>query len=254
VVQLSTAAKTKSPEDEDDSRRLSRRTLGVGEDVTMYVRPQIASASDFSATLGICSNANGEVVYCAPHLPSGDRVSVSAGGVSHSITFNVIKPTGYVTSIHEYNALNLYDGEAGNFYVRLNVRLKPTYVSFAKMQIIELPRVAQDAEGYFAEPSMSYILDHGTHGAGCWLDIDANNSYLDTVSAGTYYVPWGGGGAFTWPIPVAWRVGTEAGVENPLCNMDQRFELDSNGTVRIKKFNRVFERPINGGIQFGEGN
>ena len=248
VVQISTSANAASTADR------SRRTFGVGETVVMYAQPRISDANVFYPALGVCSNANGEVVYCAPHQPCSDSVLVAVENVTHTITFNVIKPTAYATTIASSNEWPLASGQAGAFEVKLNVELRPKSVSFAKMQVIELPRVANDAEGYFAEPSMTHILDHGTHGAGRWMPINAHNVYVDTVSAECFFAPWGNGGSFTWPIPVAWRVGTEAGVENPLCNMDQRFELDSNGTVRIKKFNRVFERPVNGGIQFGGDN
>ena len=58
--------------------------------------------------------------------------------------------------------------------------------------------------------------------------------------------PWLGGGSFTWPIPNAWRVEGDVGVTNTFCNTDQRFELDANGTSRLKKFGYTGELMTNG--------
>jgi len=58
--------------------------------------------------------------------------------------------------------------------------------------------------------------------------------------------PWLNGGSFTWPIPNAWRVSGDTGVTNLFGNTDQRFELDADGTARLKKFYRVGERMTNG--------
>jgi hypothetical protein len=39
----------------------------------------------------------------------------------------------------------------------------------------------------------------------------------------------------SWEMPAVWRFYQEEGVENSLTMLTQRFELDANGTSRIKK-------------------
>ena len=60
--------------------------------------------------------------------------------------------------------------------------------------------------------------------------------------------PWGQGGGFTWPITNAWRVAHDNAVTNHFSHRlkyDQTFELDSNGTVRIRKMGYTIQRTTN---------
>ena len=56
-----------------------------------------------------------------------------------------------------------------------------------------------------------------------------------------------GGGSLTWPIPMAWRFAFGNGTlpQNVFTEYTQRFELDADGTVRIKKFGYCAERTTN---------
>ena len=125
-------------------------------------------------------------------------------------------------------------------------RLLPRRVSFKNVQLIELPRVATDANGYYAQPSKADLLDHGKHDAGKWVEVEEYNIVNDETFMQKNPQPWLGGGSFTWPIPNAWRVKDDVGVTNTFCNTDQRFELDANGTARLKKFGYTGERMTNG--------
>ena len=125
-------------------------------------------------------------------------------------------------------------------------RLMPRIVSFKEVQIVELPRVATDAVGYYAQPSKTNLLDHGMHGAGTWAGVEDYNVVRDDAFMEENPPPWLGGGSFTWPIPNAWRVKNDVGVTNVFCDTDQRFELDANGTSRVMKFGYAGERMTNG--------
>ena len=56
-----------------------------------------------------------------------------------------------------------------------------------------------------------------------------------------------GGGSLTWPIPMAWRFAFGNGPlpQNVFTEYTQRFELDANGTTRIRKFGFCAERMTN---------
>ena len=125
-------------------------------------------------------------------------------------------------------------------------RLLPHYVSFANLEVIELPRIANDARGYYDQLSKTNLWDHGLHGAGVWVEVEAGNRVSDTATMEINNPPWLGGGSFTWPIPNAWRVKNDVNETNIFCNTDQRFELYASGTAQLLKFGCVGERATNG--------
>jgi hypothetical protein len=49
----------------------------------------------------------------------------------------------------------------------------------------------------------------------------------------------------SWEMPAVWRFYQEEGVENSLTMLTQRFELEANGTSRIKKMGCIVERGTN---------
>ena len=58
----------------------------------------------------------------------------------------------------------------------------------------------------------------------------------------------GDGGSFTWPIENAWRLRSGPAVTNYfpwIETYDQRFELDSDGTTRIEKFDYSLQQKTN---------
>ena len=157
----------------------------------------------------------------------------------------ILEPIAFLTQVVSTNVYAEI-GQSGGFCTTFRRRIIPENVSFANLQIIELPRVATDATGYYLQPSKEHLLDHGDNGAGEWIDVDDRNSAFDTAGMGINESPWLGGGSFTWPIPVAWRVSDDDCATNVFCSTDQRFELDADGTSRVLKFNHVSERMTNG--------
>ena len=126
-------------------------------------------------------------------------------------------------------------------------RLLPQYVSFSKnIEVVEVACVSQDPRGYYKQPSKANLLDHGQHGAGVWNVVEDENRITDKATMQINDSPWLGGGSFTWPIPNKWRKAGSSWSGNEFCDTDQRFELDANGTARLKKFHYVSERMTNG--------
>ena len=133
-------------------------------------------------------------------------------------------------------------------------RLLPQMVSFKELELIEWPRVSTDPVGYYRQPSKAGLLDHGLHGAGEWNGVGDENTVGDLARMEINNPPWLGGGSFTWPIPNAWRIKDHGGEGTYFCNTDQRFELDADGTTRLKKFYRAGERTTNGVYRTWETN
>ena len=140
-------------------------------------------------------------------------------------------------------------GIAGGIVCEYDLHLLPTNVSFSALETSELSRVSTNACGYFAKPELAELLDHGAHGGGVWHSLMPRNLFFDTASISAIPGDWLGGGAFTYPIPRAWRPIGVASITNELNHSpsyDQRMELDSDGTTRIIKFNYTVERSTNG--------
>ena len=237
VVMLTAAAVETWP------TNMIRRVFGVGETVSIYKTPNITVTA--SASRGSCLIEQSYVKYLCPHSGDDDEVLITAKGCPHPMAFSIQEPTGY-NVINVDSNITAQVGESGGFGMDFRCRLMPRRVSFKNVQVIELPREATDADGYFTQPSKADLLDHGMHGAGTWGGVGLHNVVNDETFMEENPPPWLDGGSFTWPIPNAWRVEGDVGETNTFCNTDQRFELDANGTARLKKFGYIGERMTNG--------
>jgi len=236
-----------------------RTLLGVGESVLFFFKPhqivthfnctsgEVTEPSPYqqwSGEGGFVETGMDAAVFTASHTAAVSCVTMEVGGCSQEYEFKIVEPEGFhVESVdHIYYDNN---GYSGLFDLTFNNLLMPTNVSFGMVQVMEVPRVATNAVGYYAQPSKSEMLDHGKHGAGRWRNVGVNNRSDDFVRAGYNAPPWLEGGSFTWPIPVAWRVYGDEGVTNIFTQTDQRFELDADGTARVRKFGYCGERTTN---------
>ena len=221
-----------------------RRVFGVGETASIYKTPNIETTA--VASRGSCAIGRLGISYTSPYEDGVDTVVVAANEVSHPIEFSICEPTGYSVITVKSRAFAT-EGESGGFKMFFTCRLLPAWVSFAKNIFLrEVPCIANDATGYYAQPRKAKLLNHGLHGAGEWNVVAAENIVSDTATMEVNDQPWLGGGSFTWPIPNAWRGKDDNGSGTIFCNTDQRFELDADGTARLKKFYRFGERMTNG--------
>jgi hypothetical protein len=158
---------------------------------------------------------------------------------------NRVAPSGFVVR-DITKKVNGILGEAGNFSAEIAYYPLPTTVSFVSLEFVEVGMVATDATGYFADSSRTSMLNHSLYGANEWFHLLGYDDYfVDDIAMPPLPKPWGTGGAFTWPVPVGWRCAGEKGVTNIVCYHNQRFELEANGTSRIKKMGCIVERGTN---------
>ena len=221
----------------------NRRELGVAEDITINIEPGIQFTC--SAMRGHVRKWMSSIAYKAPKDGGNDYVYVNAKGVVHDIWYGIVEPSGY-QALRVRRASFADIGQSGGFVLYFTCRLLPEYVSFENIEIIELPRIASDAIGYYAQPCKTNLWNHGSHGAGVWNVVAGENLIYDKAQMEINEPPWLNGGSFTWPIPNAWRIVGDEATTNVFCSTDQRFELDVDGTTRLSKFNYVGERQTNG--------
>ena len=245
VTQSMTVARVSHETFSEAPSNRERLTLGVGEQVLFYSEPEGLITNAYCSA-GVTSNLveYGEVVFSAMSTGGWSDVSIDCYGALLHYVFSVVEPAGLVVDEVKPFVRDI-PNQSGDFVLLFFNRIVPTDVSFYAVETLEIPMVATNAIGYYAQPSMSDSLDHGKRGAGRWCGMGDDNSYGDYVSVSENPPPWLDGGSFTWPIPFAWRHQKDTSATNVFCRFEQRFELDCDGTSRVKKFGYCGERTTN---------
>ena len=224
----------------------SRRDLGVRERVSMFISPLPDDVNVVSGVEGghieRTDQEGNQWIYTAPACRTNDLVQFSVGDVNHYIPFEVYEPTGY--NVKDFIVeINTNKCISGFFGAEIYLQLIPTNVSFDAVEVMELGMIATNATPYFLHESRTNWLDHSLCGANVWDKV--LDGLQDEVFISELDPPWSDGEGYTWPVPNYWRVIGDVTQGKCFCNTDQRFELDGNGTARIKKFGFVFECDTN---------
>ena len=224
----------------------NRRSVGIGEWVSVELDPVPFGMSVSER------NPGGRVIqstgfanrwnYRAPYTECLDILEFAASDNRLEVPFEVLEPDGYEVSPIIVNYVPT-PGIAGAFEMMFDLHLTPTNVSFNALDIIEQGMVSTNAVGYFLDPSRTNWLDHAQWGADHWDAVSVG--LHDTARIGECPPPWGSGGSFTWPIPNHWGVSNTHAPSGYFCNTDQTFEIDADGTTRIRKFGYVGECTTN---------
>lgn len=177
----------------------------------------------------------------APEEGGTMELSVTFDGHVVSRTFHIREPAGVVSAkIRTNDSFEVGSPGAG---MRLYpVVVGPTNVSFYKVQIKEVGSAATNCTGWWVTntpPPHDLVA-----GADRWIPLDAENAWRDHA-AWSMPVPPGASGHFEWPIPARWRVGNN-GTEQDMTGWLQEIDLDTNGTVTIRKFGKWVTRTIDG--------
>ena len=131
--------------------------------------------------------------------------------------------------------------------MNMELLMYPLYVSFCGIWAEEIPDELETCpkSGYYADPTVGKPWSHTTAaGAGKWREISAYNEWTHD-KAGTrasYPMPWRAGWK-EWDIPVGW--GQYRGELLGRCVPDpttQRFDIEANGTVTVRKFGHWIKR------------
>jgi len=223
-----------------------QKEVVVGERIDISLTPNNVASSMIVESGRVTKDGLNGFIYFAPQKACIDRLEVDVNNVEFEVYFSVLQPSGFaVKSIKGFNS-GLHN-KAGNYSALIDYIPLPTNVSFYALEFMEIGMKATDAAGYFAKPEYASLLDHSLWGAGEWFSMESySDCFVDEIAINIDLPqPWDNGGSFTWPIPVVWRFYQEEGVTNPLGNQDQRFEIDANGTSRIRKLGCTVEQCTN---------
>lgn len=207
----------------------TRTKLGVGEKVTFEIKPVINKMT-WTATagkFGIVSTKN--AFYTAPNKGKNDElITATYEGYTYSASFEVVEPK-------VENALAKVDMEfpAGTHGVGMKItpiEIGPSDVSFAAVEVKELPGPASNIWGYYTNVTRSLAHQPTSE----WIQLNKNNHWADTAWHSEDPSPWSLGG-FEWDIPVKWRVKADNNYEGSFSrNRTQIMQLiGTNGAATL---------------------
>ena len=235
----------------------ARTTLGVGEEVDVYlyspytspydpVPPNWSTNVSWTTTAGSVSPlTGGSTGLTAPSNAASVTVTMHYNTVAFSTNFTVVEPTTVVCAVTV--GRTYFDiGQAGAG-MHITPYVGPTNVSFYQVQLMEVGQPATDVQGYFldlAHPAPPH--DYASKADHFDIQLGYDNSWpanYDWATSGVYRSPYSQG-SFTWHIPAKWKVGS--GPTNDLAaSWDQVFTLAPDGTVTVQKFNHTVTRHVN---------
>lgn len=213
----------------------SRTTIGVGEQLTLTLSPDCGTPIWWvlSGDGTLSAMSGNPVTFTAGDQAGSPIVIGTEGGVSQSVTFNVIPPSNVQFTKDGGDRHLQYFTSAGFL---AHVKILPTTVSFGAIHVREDSAPLSSASGVWTTM--------GTHPQGDWEAINDDNT-LGTSDGDDHVAAWSSGvqpGGFTWSIPVRYAVDT-SGNGYVFWTYDQVFTADNNGTA-VQSKNGVLTAPM----------
>lgn len=174
--------------------------------------------------------------------------------VSHTVATRCLIPSMIVcTGDPTVNFYTVPNGQAGGVGMNLALTLCPSNVSFSGIRIKEAVTSNGVPSGYFKDNYFSNWWNHtGVQGANRVISVGEVNNFGDSAEMvdGCPRIPETGSwstGSITWTIPVVWREPTTFSISmgfQDLSVVQQKFTIDSAGTVGVEKFGKRVERAV----------
>ena len=218
-----------------------RTELGVGEEFAL-ISPWFLGEAVWHQNGEATPVGTGPlVIFTAPDEGGALQLSVSFNGHVVSRTFQVLEPEG-IASAQIQATDSFAAGCCAAGMILYPVVVGSTHVSFYKVQIKEVGREATNCTGWWATHAPQ--PHNAETGAGIWIPLNENNFWQDHV-VGNLSVQEGAAGHFEWEIPALWKV-MESETEHVMTGWLQEFDLESTGTVTIRKFGKWVTRTLDG--------
>lgn len=231
IVKVETETVATTPADR------KRVRLGVGEKVTLTLKPTILTPVTWSLTgNGTLSATTGNPITLTAHeRASAPSVTATVGGASLPVNFTVVEPTSETAIIGSVDSFPPGVQGAG---MQLVITVNPTDVSLANIELLEVPGPATNVTGYFtsyAGSSLNHVPNPN------WIQLSSDNKWGDHAAFSYFPAPWSAGG-FEWVIPVKWRVVGSTNAAS-LPNRHQTFSISgASGTSSVLKLGQSVTR------------
>jgi hypothetical protein len=200
--------------------------------VTLSVKP---GPGAWSVTKGKLSGKSGAtVVFTADSKPGATTVTVTVGGQTATVDFDVIAPTSVVMSV---NGLRHKANNVPNGGIHTDVYIGPADVSFANIELLE-----QDV-GATASGRWAALGGKGHHPNKNWgpmtQDVASGKGtkfvFMDNCAiwGGSKNPPWEGHASFQ--IPWLYRVVGDGGGGTRFATVAQTMDTDASGATTVAK-------------------
>ena len=233
---------------------MSRHVFGVNEWVHVAKTPADVNVAVCVDGDSILVGVDNDQFWC-PWEGRRSELSFTSGNTVLTSYIQTCNPEP--KAIHaEWNGGVGTNGCSGQVGMSLVVALYPMTVSFCGIYMQEIPDEDENCprSGYFANGEIGRPWSHTAGaGAGIWTCVSSGNIWTgDRVGTGrTFPPPWSDGWK-EWDIPVGWGTYEGGGYRikgtSQTCPTTQRFEIDSQGTVTIRKFSHSIRRTIDNKI------
>jgi hypothetical protein len=214
----------------------SRTTIGAGESVDLSSSAKGAWSASGGTLLG---GINGtEAYWKAPARAGTYTITLDADGQIATKTFEVVEPE----KIHyRFKKQTYIDPGRAGAGMQLTMDLSPSHVSFAALEIKEMPHEASAQDGYFLRPGYP-AFDARHRPNPSWTGVLANNllAATDKADMEVERLPRSEGGAWmkgkvVWKIPHNFK-GRDDKADKHFTDVVQTMEiLDKEGTCRVTK-------------------
>ena len=215
----------------------TRTTIGVGEDVDLSLAGSPSGTFTWTTSAGRVSPTNGtSTTLTAPERAATATVTVNFAGGSCIKSFTVLEPASESAVI---GSTNVYPAGTQGAGMHLDpITVAPTTVSFANVEVLEVPGPATSIYGYFtnyAATNLNHVPNPN------WIQLNDLNQWADEAAFSGWPSPWKAGG-FTWIIPVRWRVVGSTNAAS-LPNRTQVFSINgTNGNSTVSKLGQSVSR------------
>ena len=262
AIRLRFTPEVEAPQNES----IGRHRYGVYEIVNCFQNP--ASPRVEWQTTGCTSLGN--MKFRLPLSRATEPITASCEGTTYTPALVVVEPDGIEGRCLGFETYGVQTNHAGGIGMYLGFHLKPFEVSFSGLMFEEVPCDRGSHSGYFSNPVFSDIWCHSSaNGAGRWHSVSADSNRVggedtvDTVAIESDLPRMVPDGSFTndsryawanghieWEIPCGWNAADGEPIPHREFATDtrHRLELDTAGTVRLKKLGNEVIREINGTI------
>jgi hypothetical protein len=226
----------------------ARKTIGVGEEVSLTLLPDTLGNVIWTKTSGGGSIEFGEsVVFTAPDCEGTTILAANSQGVSLPVVFSVIEPSSVV--FENNSIVNAFAPPSQNFYsikYFANVYFMPDEVNFGKMKVCEGYAQTQTEPGYFRDypPSPHPSSENAPRGVGGSIVVEGKGTKADWENGGDEIT---GTSQYVSMVPIRdgyawhdiqWKYKVGEGAYKQICTVRQDYRLtgnSTNATLRITK-------------------
>ncbi|MCQ2394623.1 MAG: hypothetical protein MJ249_10085, partial [Kiritimatiellae bacterium] len=233
-----------------------RHQWGVGEEFYCTWCPMLSLTTETNCGCVKNSTYSSQQDFTCPFHSSESIVNMVFRGQTYCPITRVIEPQAIEARNAEHLEFEVDVGRPGGVGFQMDLHILPGHVSFTALDFVEVPSNDSTIEGYFTNRVFSGMWYHTVErGAGERHRIQSENFWFtDLATMGDELILPCSNGRLVWNIPIEWMSHEDEGVNtHRIGTIPQTFTMDSDGTLRVSKYQFWIERLLNGTLRMSEG-